>query len=579
MSLNLAKQDYLREVAKKLTNAEFGAKTHIVETACTYLRVSKAQLYRELETVGFKSNRKQRSDKGKTLVSQEAAELVGGMVLAATSKTGKKRMPINLALEIASDSGKAPKVSAATISRAMKQYFCHPTQLATPSAHQQQRSLHPNHVWQCDASICVVFYLPKSGVCVMDERQFYKNKPGNIKKIEKERVVRYVITDHTSGSIYFQYVWGAESSENLTNVFLNAIQKRSLQEPMHGVPFIFYVDQGSANTSGLFRNLLQRLNVEFIAHATHNSRAKGQVEQANNLIETQYESTLTFKTINSLEELNADAAKWRVMFNETKIHSRTKRTRNQVWQMIRPEQLRIAPALDLCMELVSTAPVERTVKGDLTVQHTIKGYGENFYSVKHIPDIYVGAKVDVVVNPYRAPDIDVLMCNGLGEQVIYTCEPDQYDIFGQLKASPAIGEIIQSMPDSQIDQSRKRIEKQAYGAETQAEVDKAIKKRIPAYKGQIDPNAHVTKHEVPEYLPRAGEQMSTPQQTRKLAPLNYIQAAKQIKGFVGDAWTAEHMSMLKTTYSDGNVPQEDIQFWVDRIQSGGNKPKLKVVGE
>lgn len=579
MTLNLAKIDYLREVAEKLTNAEFGAKKEIAKTACKYLQISNAQLYRELETVGYDSGRKQRSDKGKTVVSQEAAELVGGMVLAATSKTGKKRMPINLALEIASDNGKAPKVSASTISRAMKQYFCHPEQLATPTAHQQQRSLHPNHVWQCDASICVVFYLPKSGVCVMDERQFYKNKPANIKKIEKERVVRYVVTDHTSGSIYFEYVWGSESSENLTNIFLNAIQKRSLQEPMHGVPFIFYVDQGSANTSGLFRNLLERLNVEFIAHATHNSRAKGQVEQANNLIETQYESTLTFKTINSLEELNADATQWRIMFNETKIHSRTRRTRNQVWQMIRPEQLRKAPSLELCMELVSTSPVERTVKGDLTVQFKITGYGENFYSVKHIPNIYVGAKVKVVVNPYRAPDIDVLVVDENGEQVIYTCEPDQYDIFGQLAQSPAIGENIQSMPDSKVDESRKRIQKQAYNADTQAQVDQAIKKRTPAYQGQIDPNAHVTKHDIPEYMPKAGEQMTTQQQRRQLAPLNFIQAAKQIKGLVGMLWTAEHMSMLKNTYPDGNVPQEDIQFWVDRIQGGLGNHKLKVVGE
>ena len=171
------------------------------------------------------------------------------------------------------------------------------------------------------------------------------------------------------------------------------------------------------------------------------------------------------------------------------------------------------------------------------------------------------------------------MHNEQGEQVIYTCEPDQYDIFGQLAESPAIGEDIQSMPDSQIDQSRKRIQKQAYGADTQAEVDKAIKKRTPAYQGQIDPNAHVTKHHVPEYLPKAGEQMTTANQRREVAPLNYIQAAKAIKGFVGDAWTAEYMSMLKTTYSDGNVPQADIQFWVDRIQSASKKPKLKVVGE
>lgn len=130
-------------------------------------------------------------------------------------------------------------------------------------------------VWQIDASVCVVFYLPKSGMCVMDEKKFYKNKPENIKKIEKERVIRYVVTDRTSGSIYFEYVGGSENSENLTNVFLNTIQKRSLKEPMHGVPFILYADKGSANTSGLFKNLLIRLGVEFIAHEAGKSTSQG----------------------------------------------------------------------------------------------------------------------------------------------------------------------------------------------------------------------------------------------------------------------------------------------------------------
>ena len=577
---NLAEIDYLRQIAAELTEAGHGKRGPIIKRACEYLTVSNAELYRRLAKVGFTSGRKTRSDKGNTIVSLEAAELVGGMVINAASKTGKKRMSIKLALEVAQDSGKAPGVSAATISRIMKQNMCHPAQLAMPTAHTRQRSLHPNHVWQIDASVCVVFYLNhKAGLHVMDEREFYKNKPANLKKIEKDRVIRYVLTDHTSGRIYHEYFWRSENVENLTNFFFSCIQKRSLKEPMHGVPFILYVDKGTANTSGMFKNLMTRLDVEFIAHATNNSRAKGSVEQANNLIETNFESLLSFRSVDSIEELNAFANEWRIMFNETKTHSRTKRTRNQVWNMIRPEQLRIAPSIELCRELVTTTPITRTVKGDLTVQHTVKGYDEKFYSVKHIPDIFVGAKVDVVVNPYRAPDIDVLTTNEHGEQVIYTCVPDQLDIFGQLHDAPVIGQEIQSMPNSKIDESRNRIMKQAFNANTQAEVDKALKKRIPAYQGQIDVTAHITKHDVPEYLPRAGQQMEIQKQKNQLPPLNYIQAAKQIKGLVGDAWTAEHMGMLKKEYSDGNVPQEDIPHWVERIQGGRNKPKLKVVGE
>ena len=72
---------------------------------------------------------------------------------------------------------------------------------------------------------------------------------------------------------------------------------------MHGVPFILYTDKGCANTSGLFKNLLERLDVTFIPHATGNSRAKGQVENGNNIVETQFEGRLRFIKIESLEQL------------------------------------------------------------------------------------------------------------------------------------------------------------------------------------------------------------------------------------------------------------------------------------
>lgn len=576
---NLAIQDYLRDIADKLTNAGFGKKGAIVAQACTHLNISKSQLYRDLETVGYITERKQRSDKGKSIVTVEVAEQIGGMVYVATRANGKKTLPVTTALEILQANGQAPKVSAATIARAMKNNMCHPKQLATPTAHGQQKSLHPNHAWQVDASVCVLFYLPKGGMRIIDEKQYYKNKPGNVEKIKNERVIRYVITDHSSGSIYVEYVFGSESSANLIEIFLNCILKRSAQEPMHGVPLILYADKGSANTAGLFKNLLERLDVELIAHATGNSRAKGSVENAQNIVETQFEGRLRFEKVTNIDQLNALAEKWRMYWNETKIHSRTKRTRNAVWQMIKPEQLRIAPPLELCKELVSTVPVEKTVTGNLTVSHSIKGYGQHDYDVRHIDGVYPKAKLTIVVNPYRAPSIDVIAKDENGIEVIYTCDPLQTDWVGFRSDASIIGEETKAMPDSAIDANRKRIIKKAYNADTLEQADKAIAKKASAYDGKLNAMADIQSTEVPTYINRAGEQIQTAQQKRQLAPLNYIQAAKTIKGFVGDLWTAEYMQMLKTTYSDGNVPQEDISFWVDRIQSGNNKPKLRVVGE
>ncbi|TCM61893.1 integrase-like protein [Acinetobacter calcoaceticus] len=576
---NLAKQDYLREVAEKLGSAGFGEKGPIVETACKYLQVSRPQLYRDLETVGFKSERKQRSDKGKTIVPTDVAEMIGGMVHVATRANGKKTLPITTALEILVADGKAPNVSAATIARVMKQNMCHPKQLATPSAHTQQKSLHPNHVWQVDASVCVLFYLPKGGMQVMDEKKFYKNKPANIKKIENDRVIRYVITDHYSGSVYVEYVTGSESSENLIDIFLNSIQKRTDQEPLHGVPNILYVDKGCANTSGLFRNLLERLDVIFIAHATGNSQAKGQVENAQNIVETQFEGRLRFMQISSIEQLNIAVAKWRMFWNETKTHSRTKRTRNAVWQSIKPQQLRIAPPMALCEELVSTVPVERTVTGNLTVSHTIKGYGSHDYDVRYVDGIYPKAKVKIVVNPYRAPSIDVLSKDEHGNEVLFTCDPLQTDWVGFRETASVIGEEIKAMPQSEIDANRKRIIKKAYNAETLEEADKAIAKKQPAYKDQINPLADVNATTVPTYLNRAGEQMTTTSQRRQVAPVNYIQAAKQIRGVVGDLWTADHFAALKKSFPNGEIPQDVIPEIIEGIKSENTKPKLRVVGE
>lgn len=576
---NLAKQDYLREVAAKLGNAEFGQRKDIIAAACGHLQISRPQLYRELEKVGYKSGRKQRSDKGKTVVPTEVAEKIGGMVHVATRANGKRTLPITTALDILVADGQAPAVSPATIARVMKQHNCHPKQLATPKAHTQQRSLHPNHVWQVDASVCVLFYLPKGGMQVMDEKKFYKNKPQNVKKIEKDRVIRYVITDHFSGSIYVEYVYGSESAENLTEIFLHCIQKRSDQEPMHGVPFILYTDKGCANTSGLFKNLLERLSVNFIAHATGNSQAKGQVENAQNIVETQFEGRLRFMHVDSLQQLNAMAEKWRLMWNATKIHSRTKRTRNAVWQTIREQQLRIAPPLELCQELLSTAPVERTVAANLTVSYSIKGYGQNDYDVRHVDGVYPKAKLKIVVNPYRAPCIDVITVNEKGEEVLVTCEPLQTDWVGFSTYAATIGEESKAMPDSVIDSKRKAVIKQAYNADTLAQADKAIAQKQAAYEGQLNIMADVDHSDIPTYIRRTGQALDTPQQQRQLAPLNIVQAAKAIRGRVGNLWTTQWMDKIKQAYPDGNVPQEDIQHWIDDIQHINHKPKLRVVGE
>ncbi|ENX58180.1 MULTISPECIES: integrase catalytic domain-containing protein [Acinetobacter] len=582
-TVELAQAEYLKEVKQKLETSGFGSKDEIVSEAAAFLSIGRNELYRRLKAIGYTTGRKTRSDKGKSVVDADTAKLIGGLVYEATRANGKRTTSIKGALKIAQANGVAPDVSAATIGRRMKQELCHPTMLEAPTPHQNQRSLHPNHVWELDASTCILFYLPKEGgVRDMHPSEFNKNKPENLKRIEKDMVTRYVITDHYSGNVYLEYVRGSESAQNLINIMLNAMQRRDNKNPMHGVPMIIYTDKGSAMTSGLFTNLLDRLDIQIIDHAKGNARAKGQVEKHQDIIECEFEGRIKYMKdkITTLSQLNAFASKWTAHFNETSVHSRTGKTRNAVWQTIKPEKLRIAPPIELCKELVTTKPESKTVTGNLRVKHTINGYGSYEYDVSHVWGVHVKAKFDVVVNPFRAPCIDLLGTDEHGNPMVYTIEPDQMDLIGGWNESATIiGETPRAKADSQLDKVRKEIRQKAYNVNTDEEVEKAIKQRKGAFSHIIDPMADVNQTVVPDYLPRAGEQMTTPDQRRQVAPVNLIQAAKQIRGVVGDLWTHDHYKALQKSFPTGEVPQEVIPEIIAGIQNESTKPKLRVVGE
>lgn len=589
-TIALAKLDYLRQTAQKLKEAGHGQKGAVVVSSCQFLSISKAELYRQLETVGYQSERKTRSDKGTSAISAEVAKEIGGLLMTSKRANDKQLASIKSVNQLLQANGVELNVCDTTIARALKRHHFHPEQLNVPSAHIRQRSLYPNHVWQIDASVCVLFYLPKGGVQIMEEKEFYKNKPDNFDKIKRERVIRYVITDHYSGWLYVEYVGGAEDSKNLIHCFLNAIQQRSRQEPMHGVPHILMMDKGSANLSGYFLNLLDRLQVKHIEHAAGNPRAKGQVECAQNLVERDFESLFRIgklASIKNIDELNAYAAQWRAAFNQASVHTRTKQTRNQVWLTIKSDQLRIAPPMDICQELVTTVPKSATVKGDLTVTHTVKGFGNQSYDVRHIPNAFVKAQLQIVVNPYRAPDIDILTTDDQGNLVTYTVSPQKLDPISRFPMTAAvINERMDTTPDSIADTNRKAIAKAAYGVETEAEVSAALKKRQGAY-NHLDPMAVINATYIPDFLPRAGEQLVTEQTRRELAPLNHVEAAKQIKGLLsaqglGDVWTAQSYQHLVKAYPL-NVPVEAIQDiaqgLIDHHKAPTTTPHLRVINQ
>ncbi|MDK4645476.1 transposase, partial [Kingella kingae] len=85
-------------------------------------------------------------------------------------KNGKRLMTVERAVEILiankeidpvrvdKETGECFTLSTSTIVRGLRLYKLHPDQLLQPAPVTSMQSLHPNHVWQIDASLCVLFY-------------------------------------------------------------------------------------------------------------------------------------------------------------------------------------------------------------------------------------------------------------------------------------------------------------------------------------------------------------------------------------------------------------------------------------
>ena len=404
--MNAGLVERLTEIEAQAALLGRGERSEYLKRSAQDLGVSLATLYRKLESVSVKPSRKRRSDAGKTELKLEEAKLISAVLVEAMRRNGKRLMSVKQAVEmlrangkieaarIDEETGEVIPLSENTITRALREYKLHPDQLLQPDPVSRMKSEHPNHCWQIDPSLCVLYYLPRhgkdTGLRVMKEEEFYKNKPKNVVKIEQDRVWRYTGTDHASGTIVARYYFGGETSANLCDFFIFMMQAKEdvHKDPIRGVPRMVMLDPGSANTSSAFKTLCKSLDVHVQINKPGNPRAKGQVEKANDIVETSFESGLRFTEVHDIDQLNALAERWMRYYNGTQIHSRHGMTRYQAWNKIKPEQLILPPPAEYCRELAISAPKEAKVSADLEIR-----FGGRFYSVKAIQGILVGQKV------------------------------------------------------------------------------------------------------------------------------------------------------------------------------------------
>lgn len=576
---------FLHGLACDLVNAKRGEKGVLVKQACEQIGRSEQWIYDRLKDLGLVEGRKSRSDRGQSKISRLECIDISNLMVQSNRDNGKQLMSLKEAVRIAAANGLIGKtVSVSTVSREMKRHKVHPEQLKKGTPYRQVRSLHPNHVWQFDVSVCVLYYLRKSeGLRVMPQDEFYKNKPENAERIKNDRVLRYLVTDHYTGTFYVEYFnTPGENSETLVEFLLNAFGKRE-SDPFHGVPTMLVWDAGTANQSHLVKGMLERLDVKHHAHEVGSPRAKGQVERTHNLVECEFESRLSMCRVDSIEQLNAEAWRWAQMYNGTMRHTRHNHTRYGLWQTIKANQLRLRPAREFCKTLLQKIqPVSRKVQGSLTIDFAIKGIGSHTYSVECIPDVCIGDTVQVTYNPYQVPTVIAIHEDLDGEKIHYELEPIIRDEAGFDVSAPVYGENYKTMRDTPADTTRKAMNREAYGVETDRDVKEARKTRKPAFEGRIDPFADVKSATVPDFMQRRGQSLKVDAPKRVSdVRLTRLQVVKMVCDSIGIETGSTEMKrvarIFKARYPEG-MPDVELHGFTGEMKALlGGEQELKQV--
>lgn len=547
--------------------------------------MSRATLARKIKEVAVMAPRKRRSDAGQSALTLDEAKLISAALMETTRKNDKRLYSIKDAVTMLRannairaefldmETGELRPLSESTIHRALRMYGLHPDQLLAPAPVTEMASKHPNHVWQIDASLCTLYYLGNGakGLQGMEGQVYYKNKPGNLERVSANRVWRYVVTDHTSGWVYVEYVLGAESGENLCSVFINAMQERGGADMMHGCPVMIVTDPGAAMTGALFRNLCRALGISLVINAVGNARAKGQVENANNLVETKFEPGLKLRPVASLDELNTLAKAWRENFNATEVHRRHGQARSQVWMKIRADQLIKAPSVEACRELAVATPESRKVTPKLRVS-----FQGREYDVSTVPGVMVGEKVMVTRNPWRDDAAQVVLVGEDGRDVFHVVHEVFKDENGFSEKAAVFGESYKRHADTPAQTALKDIEQLVTGTDSQAAAEAARKAKALPF-GGLDPYKHIDDATLPTYLPRRGTAHDLVAPKVEMPPLSHVDAAKQIKPRVesaGGEWTADRFRWLQQRYPDG-VPQDQLDTIVAELsgpRAGHQRP-------
>lgn len=553
-------EDFVLQMQAAKTAKE---RSSIIAEMCRLFGFCEVSAYRALRRNGWESDRKKRSDAGASSINEKDLSTVAALLQNSVRKNGKKTMSVENARSIMLQNGFDVPISTRQLSELLKTRTLSTESTSKPSPHQRMRTEYPNQVHFADPSVALMYFAPNGKQKFLRDDEVYKNKPF-LEGRENLKCWRYVLTDHYSGTICVRYYAAAgENSANMYDFLLYAWGKK--KDPLynfHGLPELLIWDCGSANISKPVTNALKALRVETKPHLPGNPRAKGQVENANNIVECQFESLLHLEEVGSMEELNDAAERWCAAFNANQLEHRDTRitragrkigSRTMIWNWIKEEQLRELPDEEICRQIFTTGIQPRTVGGDLAISFVHpKNKAATRYSLSALPDIMVGMTVNV--QPILVSEEALALVSyqdRTGEIVSFEVKPIEYDRVGFDIAAPVFGQEYKSQPDTLIEKNTKAL------AEIAASDDKTDVPFAKVTDGQgFKTHSLIHTQADPFFKTQTGKQVEVAAGTVEvhdilITPVEMAKRFKARAGFIPDGFIAS----LKKEFPDG-VPSQ-----------------------
>lgn len=553
-------EDFVLQMQAAKTAKE---RSSIIAEMCRLFGFCEVSAYRALRRNGWESDRKKRSDAGASSINEKDLSTVAALLQNSVRKNGKKTMSVENARSIMLQNGFDVPISTRQLSELLKTRTLSTESTSKPSPHQRMRTEYPNQVHFADPSVALMYFAPNGKQKFLRDDEVYKNKPF-LEGRENLKCWRYVLTDHYSGTICVRYYAAAgENSANMYDFLLYAWGKK--KDPLynfHGLPELLIWDCGSANISKPVTNALKALRVETKPHLPGNPRAKGQVENANNIVECQFESLLHLEEVGSMEELNDAAERWCAAFNANQLEHRDTRitragrkigSRTMIWNWIKEEQLRELPDEEICRQIFTTGIQPRTVGGDLAISFVHpKNKAATRYSLSALPDIMVGMTVNV--QPILVSEEALVLVSyqdRTGEIVSFEVKPIEYDRVGFDIAAPVFGQEYKSQPDTLIEKNTKAL------AEIAASDDKTDVPFAKVTDGQgFKTHSLIHTQADPFFKTQTGKQVEVAAGTVEvhdilITPVEMAKRFKARAGFIPDGFIAS----LKKEFPDG-VPSQ-----------------------